>query len=84
MLHNMNIFLLVWLMGVKICHNVFIGSQTFDGSHICFRVCAGVWIVSHDMTGCGMMWNSIQLCSSRIHVCLGLMFTCDSLNHGFT
>ena len=66
------------------CHNCFIGSQTFDSSHIHSRVHVWVCIASHDTTGCGMTWNSIQLHSSGIHVHMGRKLTCDSLNHGFT
>ena len=65
-------------------HDHFIGSQMVDGSHICFRVCIRVHIASHDMIEHCMMWKSIRLCSPGIHIHMGLMVTCDSLNHGFT
>ena len=63
------------------CCADFVGSQTFHSSHIHSRVHIRACIASHDMIGCGVMWNSIQLHSSGIHVHMGLMF---SLSHGFT
>ena len=62
----------------------FVGSQTFDSSHVQFRVHVWVHIVSRDTIECGMTWKSIQLHLYGIHVHMGLTFTCDSLNHGFT
>ena len=42
-------------MSDMMCCNCFVGSQTFHGSHIHFRVC----IVSHDMIECGVTWKRI-------------------------
>ena len=64
-------------MSQMMCHDDFIGSRMFDSSHIHNRVHIRVHVVGYDMTGCGMMWNSIRLCSSGIHIHTGLMFTCD-------
>ena len=66
------------------CCDHFIGWRMFHGSHICFKVHTRVHIVSHDAIECGMMWKSIRLCLHGIHVCMGLTFTHDSLNCGFT
>ena len=71
-------------MSHMMCHNDFIGSQMFDSSCVCFRVCIWDCIASHDMIGCIVMWKSIQLCLAGIHAHMGLMFTHDSSNHGFT
>ena len=70
MLHETGIFLLVYLMDIKICPccNCFIGSQMFHGSHVHFRVHIRVHDASRDMIEHGMMWNSILLCSYGIHI----------------
>ena len=79
--------LIVWSMGAQIClitdvmcHDCFVHSWTSHSSHIHFRVC----IVSCDMIEHGVTWKRILLHLHGIHIHMGLMFTHDSLNHGFT
>ena len=58
------------------CHDHFVDSRTFDGSHIHFWVCVmnyRVRILSLDTIGHGMTWQRILLHSHGIHVCMGLM-----------
>ena len=66
-------------MSHVMCHNCFVGSQTFHSSHIHYGVCVRVHIVSHDTIECGVMWNSIQLHLHGIHIHMGLLLNC-----GFT
>ena len=64
MLCEINILLLVRLMGMKLClmwHSMIISlayEHLFDCSHICSRVCIRICIASH-MIEHGVMWNSI-------------------------
>ena len=68
-------------MSHVMCHDSFIGSQTFHGSHVHFRVCVRVCIVSFDMIECGMTWKRILLCLHDIYIHTGFTF---ELSHGFT
>ena len=46
-------------MSPMMCHDSFVHSWKFHGSHVHYRVHIRVHIVSHDMTECGMMWKRI-------------------------
>ena len=48
-------------MSHMMCCNHFIGLQTFDSSHVHFRVHVRVHVMSHDMIEHGMTWNTIHL-----------------------
>ena len=78
LLHEMNNFLIVWLMGMKMshmtCYNHLVGLQTFDGSHICFRVHIYGSHLSHDMIQCSVIGHDIGEIS--------FAFSHDSHSHG--
>ena len=72
-------------MSDMMCHDHFISSQT----HVMvvmfvLGIVLGCCVVSCDAIECDVTWKRIQLCLHRIHICLGLTFTCDSLSRGFT
>ena len=75
MLHNMNNVLKGSVNG---CENM---SHVMCHDHFHVRVCVRVCIASHDMTGHGVTWNSIQLHSPGIHIQMGLT---NALSHGLT
>ena len=71
-------------MSDVMCQDSFIGHGMSHGSCIHFRVCVTVCVATCDMIEYGVTWKRILLHSHGIHVCMGLRFTWDSLNHGFT
>ena len=62
-------------MSDVMCCDDFVGSQTFHGSYVVFRVCIKVCIASHDRIENDMMWKRILLHLHRIHICMGLPST---------
>ena len=58
------------------CHHVLLAHGHLMVVTFVIRLCIvnnRVHILSLDMIGCGMMWQSILLCSHGIHVHLGLI-----------
>ena len=80
-LHCMQIPLMVWSMGVKIClmgHLTDISQQSH--SFLGFAFALVFVFMTHDMIQCGMTWQQILLCSHMIHVWMGLT---NVLSHRF-